>query len=230
MALGNSNKLLGILICVLEEDDETKSFSSRESVPVFRSLGEKTLESLAAIVPHEDENIDFSVPLIERFDMYVSTWDDNELSKVIGFVKDWNSNSKNCFVSQLLLSSVIRVATMDRLMKIGSIAEAIPSLISYGERHYERLDKLQQASYVLEYMSSLMTLLPLEEPQVPKRKSRVDSSLLFTSGLVKDAAISDEGDSYDSDDADFAPSIFKTQKEVNNIKSSVQPLKKKIKL
>jgi len=136
---------------------------------------------------------------------------------------------------------------MDRLLKIGSIAEAIPSLISYGERHYERLDKLQQASYVLEYMSSLMTLLPLDEPHQSlkiKRKSREDSS--SSPRFVGDAAISDEDDAYDSDDPDFVPSIFMTKKKKESIlikiKSIVnenqsepnivisKPLKKKIKV
>jgi len=57
----------------------------------------------------------------------------DELAKVIGFVKDWNSNSKNCFASQLLLSSVIRVATMDRLLKIASIAEAKRAFSGYSK-------------------------------------------------------------------------------------------------
>jgi hypothetical protein len=48
-------------------------------------------------------------------------------------------------------------------MSIKTVAEAIPGLLAYGERHFQRLDRLHQATYVLEYMSSLMHLLPLEE-------------------------------------------------------------------
>lgn len=36
-------------------------------------------------------------------------------------------------------------------------------MLLYGEKHYERLNKLQQASYICEYMSSSMSLLPVKE-------------------------------------------------------------------
>jgi U3 small nucleolar RNA-associated protein 13 len=47
-------------------------------------------------------------------------------------------------------------------MSINGVSEAIPAILSYSERHFQRIDKLYQASYLLEYMSSLMSLLPNE--------------------------------------------------------------------
>ena len=47
-------------------------------------------------------------------------------------------------------------------MSLNGVSEAIPAILSYSERHFQRVDKLYQASYLLEYMSSLMSLLPNE--------------------------------------------------------------------
>lgn len=96
----------------------------------------------------------------ERLDPYVTTWNDEDLEKIVSYVKDWNTNARYCFTSQIIINSIIRVHKVDHFMTIKGASEAIPALLSYSERHFQRIDKLYQASYVLDYMSSLMSLLP----------------------------------------------------------------------
>ena len=81
---------------------------------------------------------------------------------VITYVKDWNTNARYCFTSQIVVNSIMRVHKIDHIMSIKGASEALPAILSYSERHFQRIDKLYQASYLLEYMSSLMSLLPNE--------------------------------------------------------------------
>ena len=68
-------------------------------------------------------------------------------------------------------------------MSIKGAAEAVPALLSYSERHFQRIDKLYQASYVLEYMSSLMSLLPndsIVENDMKKNSKIIEKTSVVT--------------------------------------------------
>jgi len=68
-------------------------------------------------------------------------------------------------------------------MSIKGASEAVPALLSYSERHFQRIDKLYQASYVLEYMSSLMSLLPndsIVENDMKKNSKIIEKTSVVT--------------------------------------------------
>jgi hypothetical protein len=117
------------------------------------------LTVLTAILEDDDKN---DIIIAERLDPYIGTWTDEDLEKVIIYAKDWNTNARYCFTSQIVINSIIRVHKVDHVMSLNGVSEAIPAILSYSERHFQRVDKLYQASYLLEYMSSLMSLLPNE--------------------------------------------------------------------
>ncbi len=148
LALGNPSKVLSILVNILEEENED-DVTSKIQTPIFRGAVAETIPNGA-------------VPIAERLDGFVMAWSDDDLMKVVSYVKDWNTNAKHSFVAQILISSMLRVLPIDRLLHNRPIAESIAALAAYTDRHYARLDKLHQASYLLEYMSSTMSLLPLE--------------------------------------------------------------------
>jgi len=123
------------------------------------SLGHsfRLLTVLTAILEDDEKN---NIIVAERLDEYIDSWSDEDLEKVISYVKDWNTNARYCFTSQIVINSIVRIHKVDHFMNIKGASEAVPALLSYSERHFQRIDKLYQASYVLEYMSSLMSLLP----------------------------------------------------------------------
>ena len=95
-------------------------------------------------------------------DKYVKTWSDDRISRIVDYLKDWNTNSRHSFLSQCLINTLIRVVKVDRLSKIKDVVLALPGLLAYTERHFQRLDRLHEATYLLEYMSSQMSILPIE--------------------------------------------------------------------
>ena len=132
LELGIANKALGILLCILEDENyEQKDHDN-------------------------DEDILEIQPLVHRLDEYTSTLSDQEIATVMVFLQEWNTNSRHCFVSQALLSSLINTVQIDRLRAIKEANECLTGLEVYSDRHFQRIDRLHQAAYVLEYISGLM--------------------------------------------------------------------------
>ncbi len=65
-----------------------------------------------------------------------------------------------------MIAALFRVVKIDNLLQSKShplFCEALPGLLSYSERHFQRLDKLNQASHMIGYVASLIALLPVAE-------------------------------------------------------------------
>lgn len=54
-------------------------------------------------------------------------------------------NAKHCFVSQVVLSCVIRVVGAERLVAMRKLGQVLPGLLAYSERHHSRISKIRQA-------------------------------------------------------------------------------------
>jgi len=83
------------------------------------------------------------------------------------------------------MNSLLRVVKVDRLVKHPGLKDSLNALISYSERHFQRLDRLHQATYMLEYFTSQISLLPQPiADQSPNSTSRFDSAYSSTGVIV----------------------------------------------
>jgi len=161
--LGHSLKVLQTLTAVLEQEAKQPLDSEEAKQDLFTA--------------------DWSL----RLDPYVKAFSEEQLDKVVTYLKDWNSNARHCYTSQVLLNSLLRVVRVEALMKHRVVLEALPALLSYTERHYQRLDRLNQASYMLEYFASMISLLPEESLDTA-------NALRVTNGKAGGVAVSEEND------------------------------------
>jgi hypothetical protein len=141
-----------------------------------------------------------TLPISERLDSYLIALSDEELAKIIVFSKDWNSNARQCFVSQVAIYAIFRIISLEKLQSLRPFIEAMPNFTAYTEKHYERVNRLYQASYLLDYMSSLMTLMPIEETGSGKKQNTALSKLKLSDKAINSLNIIDEDD--------FVPNIF----------------------
>ena len=132
LELGIANKALGILLCVLEDEN----YEQRDE--------------------GHDEDILEMKSLAHRLDEYTRTFSDKEIATLMVFLQEWNTNSRHCFVSQALLSSLMNTVQIDRLRTIEEANNSLKGLEVYSDRHFQRIDRLHQAAYVLEYIAGLM--------------------------------------------------------------------------
>jgi U3 small nucleolar RNA-associated protein 13 len=136
LTLSHPSKVLTILIAILEEEKKDN--------------GELPIDKL------------FQEEWSLRLDPYVMEMNDEELHKILAYLKDWNTNSRHCYVSQILLHSLFRIVKAEKLMQWKDFREISLGLQAYTERHYQRINRLSQAAHFLDYIVSTISLMPME--------------------------------------------------------------------
>lgn len=115
-------------------------------------------------------------------DEVIRTLGGSDLSKLLRYVRDWNTNAKTSAIAQGVLFAVVKLRTAEDIMQAfgdevregafarGEFGEAdmgkdaggtalkelMDALTSYTERHLTRMDKLVQESYMVDYVLSEM--------------------------------------------------------------------------
>ena len=93
------------------------------------------------------------------FDALVVAWDDARLAQVLNFLRDWNTNATKAGVAQALLASVLRKVPLQRLKGVPGAGALVDGLASYTERHFARVDKVVQASFLIDYTCAAMSAI-----------------------------------------------------------------------
>ena len=88
---------------------------------------------------------------------------EEDVTRLVEYLSQWNTSSKNSRVAQRVLQSLLKCVPLDRLTFLAkkqnnvTMADAI---ISYSERHFRRLNRLLESSYVIDYtLNSMGTLV-----------------------------------------------------------------------
>jgi Utp13 specific WD40 associated domain len=72
-------------------------------------------------VKGKKSNIDltsFSENVGDKLDPYTATYNDEDLEKIVNYLKEWNTNAKHSFVSQAVLSRYVRALRCTFIDKI----------------------------------------------------------------------------------------------------------------
>ena len=134
ITLGHPTKVLNILTFILEAEKETN------------------------VAVQDLFKQDWSL----RLDPYIAEMNEEDLKKVLSYLKEWNTNSRNCYTCQLLLNSVFRVVKVNKLLTWKEVREMTAGLSAYTERHYQRINRLSQATHFIDYIVSLVNIMPME--------------------------------------------------------------------
>jgi hypothetical protein len=110
-----------------------------------------------------------------KLDTIIKSLNSHQIDKIILFLKDWNTNSKNCFICQIILNSFLRIIKTENLLNnFKNFNETnLKGLLAYSERHFQRLEKLHQETYMIEYITSMIHLLPKLENNGDKIENNV---------------------------------------------------------
>lgn len=200
LELGHSNRVLRILNSVLVEAPEGSDATAQHNM------------DNEPVTPSQQGR---------KLDRYVSKFNDDECTKLVSFCKEWNTNSRNAHLSQLALSSLLRTLGVERLLSIKQVANAVPALLAYSERHFQRIDRLHQAAYALEYISGLMSLLPVAESTADKNggsskgvvKRKRAQLIIFGDQHTANANANDSDSGSGSDEPQRVESASKKSKE-----------------
>lgn len=155
----------------LSSDLQQKRYKKALYVALDLDMPHRTLQILTAILEEEEHSEDVDGGLesrVQRFDSVLLSLDAVRLSQLLTYLPDWNTNSQHCFVSQALLASAIRTFKIDKLMTMSVFKESVAGLSAYTERHFQRIGRISQASYIMDYVASQISatsMLPLDTMQ-----------------------------------------------------------------
>mmetsp|Transcript_11269 Transcript_11269/g.16966 ORF Transcript_11269/g.16966 Transcript_11269/m.16966 type:complete len:841 (-) Transcript_11269:67-2589(-) len=144
LQLGHSFKLLGIITAILEDEDELQQ---QLDLPAG---GDEAVEKGV-----------FSQMWLSRLDPYIPKLSSDQIEKLVGYMAEWNTNARHCFASTLLFGSLLRQVGVNKLLELKTVQQSLPAMLAYSERHHNRISRLHQSTYLLEYVRARMSLQPL---------------------------------------------------------------------
>lgn len=112
-------------------------------------------------------------------DEVIRTLCGSDLARLLRFARDWNANAKTSMIAQGIFFAVFKLRPAEHIMSaffeeagesagisadpgrlngVGGTAlkELVDSLIPYTERHFSRIDRLVQESYMVDYILAEM--------------------------------------------------------------------------
>jgi len=89
---------------------------------------------------------------------------DEDLMRLLHFVRAWNTKAKQSEVSQEVLAALYECpGSIARLQSLEGMKEVLEGLLPYTQRHVQRLSKLLRGSYFIDYVVEGMSLTPLAD-------------------------------------------------------------------
>jgi U3 small nucleolar RNA-associated protein 13 len=96
---------------------------------------------------------------------HVNTWSTKRVHQILQYCRDWNTRSRNCHVSMLIIQAVLKTKSASELACIEGLPELFSGIAPYAERHLERIDKLLTDSFLIDFCLQSMGELSLSDIQ-----------------------------------------------------------------
>ncbi|KAF9586347.1 U3 small nucleolar RNA-associated protein 13 [Lunasporangiospora selenospora] len=104
---------------------------------------------------------DVSLTGLEAVDNVLRGLSLEQLAKLLGYVRDWNTHGKNMRPAQTVLYAILKQRKVQEMNEVPGIKEILDSLLPYTERHFQRVETLSMKSYVVDYTVQAMDMMAL---------------------------------------------------------------------
>ncbi len=141
-------------------------------VELLNSASERYLKELKS--SNGSNSIRATDVAASALDGLVCTWSDERLATCFSFCKEWNCNARKAHIVHTLLGSMLRTIPLQRLAGPDGTSTAADVLLSYSERHYNRLDRLLQEACLGDYALANMHVLEVQEE--PSREAGAETA------------------------------------------------------
>eukprot|EP00005_Dracoamoeba_jomungandri_P003256 CAMPEP_0174252616 /NCGR_PEP_ID=MMETSP0439-20130205/2009_1 /TAXON_ID=0 /ORGANISM="Stereomyxa ramosa, Strain Chinc5" /LENGTH=771 /DNA_ID=CAMNT_0015333179 /DNA_START=57 /DNA_END=2369 /DNA_ORIENTATION=- len=74
-----------------------------------------------------------------------------KISSIFTYCRDWNTNARHAVVAQSVLNAIFVCFPPSVLKLVPNIKQVLEGLVPYTDRHLERINKLLQKSYIIDY-------------------------------------------------------------------------------
>ncbi|KAG0072281.1 U3 small nucleolar RNA-associated protein 13 [Linnemannia elongata] len=104
---------------------------------------------------------DTSITGLEAVDKVLLGLSPDQIAKLLGYVRDWNTHAKNMRAAQTVLNAILRQRKVQEMIEIPGIKDLLDGLLPYSDRHFQRVEALTVRSYVVDYTVQAMDLISL---------------------------------------------------------------------
>jgi len=104
---------------------------------------------------------DTSITGLEAVDNVLNGLSLDQIAKLLGYVRDWNTHAKNMRAAQTVLHAVLKGRKIQEMVEIPGIKDLLDGLLPYSERHFQRVEALSIRSYVVDYTVQAMDLMTM---------------------------------------------------------------------
>ncbi|KAI8354162.1 WD40-repeat-containing domain protein [Blakeslea trispora] len=87
----------------------------------------------------------------ESIDTILAELSLENIAKLLGYARDWNTNAKHSDVAQVVIYAILSSRTSEELVEIPTAKELVDGLLPYTDRHYQRIDDLITQSFIIDY-------------------------------------------------------------------------------
>ncbi|KAJ2243919.1 U3 small nucleolar RNA-associated protein [Coemansia sp. RSA 455] len=84
-------------------------------------------------------------------DQVIGSLAPDQLERLLGYVRNWNTNGKFARIAQATLYCVLTQYTSEVILSLPSAKDLISAIQPYSERHFTRLDNLLTDSFIVDY-------------------------------------------------------------------------------
>lgn len=157
--------------------------SYREAIVLALQLNHpKRLLSLFTKVINSAEPEKGSITGLKAVDAVLADLSDEQIFLLLLRLRDWNTNARTAPVAQRILFTLCRSYPANKFsgLKVKgmkgqkSLKEVLDALKVYTERHYKRIEELEDESYIIEYTLREMDALAIMAPSKPDEDASDD--------------------------------------------------------
>lgn len=130
-----------------------KEYGEALEISLLRDKPRHALRVFTAIIEAEVQK---GKEGLEALRKHVQSWEEERLVRVLQYCRDWNTKARNCNVALLVVKSIVTTIPVHTLAATKGVPELVAGIISYAERHHDRLDRLYGNSFLLDFALSGM--------------------------------------------------------------------------
>ena len=162
-----------------------KEFSHALDIALKLDKPRLTLKVLSSIIKTDIQNKQNPIMSLQR---YIHTWSMERVAQVLRFCREWNTRARNCDVAMLVIRAIVSVFPADDLAAADGVPEILAGVTPYAERHFDRVDKLNVSSHLLDYTERRLGSLEMEEEKdftIWEAQSKLVLPLRYSDGRMQ---------------------------------------------
>uniref|UniRef100_A0A1I8B2U2 WD_REPEATS_REGION domain-containing protein n=1 Tax=Meloidogyne hapla TaxID=6305 RepID=A0A1I8B2U2_MELHA len=118
----------------------------------------KILQRLSSDIAITKENDQQSINQLQKLITIIKKLTKIQLSTLLGYSTQWNTNSRTYSTAQLVLNCVLRAVPPEELLELPNIESIVQRFLPYSLRHQERIKNFRRNAAHIDYLFSSMRL------------------------------------------------------------------------